>query len=82
MQIFVADFVENCFLYSLYTDGLLTKTLDSSMVPSSSPIQLNTTDLKSLEPNLYAKYPDRLIEVCATSVSEARHVITETTFRW
>uniref|UniRef100_A0A7S3GA35 Uncharacterized protein n=1 Tax=Palpitomonas bilix TaxID=652834 RepID=A0A7S3GA35_9EUKA len=63
VQVYVADYVENCFLYSLHEGGLLTTTIDDSMVPSSSPIHLNTTDLQGLEPNLYAAYPNMLVEV-------------------
>uniref|UniRef100_A0A7S3DF64 Uncharacterized protein n=1 Tax=Palpitomonas bilix TaxID=652834 RepID=A0A7S3DF64_9EUKA len=69
VQVYVADYVENCFLYSLHEGGLLTTTIDDSMVPSSSPIHLNTTDLQGLEPNLYAAYPNMLVEIVVRSTA-------------
>lgn len=56
IQIAISDYSMNSGLYAAYTSGDLKYTLTPSMLPSSSPVQLDTTSLDSLFPGIQAAY--------------------------
>jgi len=57
------DFVINSLMYGLYSSNQLQTVINSSMVPTDSPIQLNTTSLRLLIPQLYTTYPNKLVQL-------------------
>jgi hypothetical protein len=48
VQFFISEHVVDSLLYSIFTAGLLSVTIDSNMIPSDSAYQLNTSSLNSL----------------------------------
>ncbi|EFC49128.1 bactericidal permeability-increasing protein/lipopolysaccharide-binding protein [Naegleria gruberi] len=57
------DFVINSLLYALYSSNQMQTYVTPTMIPSNSPIQLNTTSLKLLLPQLYNAYPNKLVNL-------------------
>jgi len=58
-QVYVSEFVATSIGYAAFQAGLIHAEVTPEMVPSSSPIKLNTAALKSVLPPLAAAYPDR-----------------------
>ena len=56
IQIAISDFTVNSGLYAAYAAGRLAYTITPDMIPSSSPVQLDTTSLDSLFPGIEAAY--------------------------
>eukprot|EP01006_Ploeotia_vitrea_P023408 TRINITY_DN55870_c0_g1_i1.p2 TRINITY_DN55870_c0_g1~~TRINITY_DN55870_c0_g1_i1.p2 ORF type:complete len:534 (+),score=65.53 TRINITY_DN55870_c0_g1_i1:25-1626(+) len=62
LQLVVSDFTLDTFLYTAYEAGA-TFMVNSSIIPSSFPFKLNTTDLKGVIPALYKAHPDELLNI-------------------
>lgn len=62
-NVFISDFVAMALGDALMTAGTFNQRITPDMVPASSPIQLNTTSLKFTLPDLYNKYPNRLLQI-------------------
>jgi hypothetical protein len=52
----VSEYTVNTGLYAAHKTGLIDYTVTSGQVPASSPVQLNTSWLGILIPNLSKKY--------------------------
>jgi hypothetical protein len=62
-NVFISDYVFNSASYALHNSGQLKLPILPTDVPDWSPIKLNTTSLKLYLPELYAKYPDKNVQV-------------------
>ncbi|KAG2392828.1 hypothetical protein C9374_011553 [Naegleria lovaniensis] len=60
---YATDFVINSMLYGLYSSNQMQTIVTPDMVPNYSPIQLNTTSLKTLIPQLYNAYPNKQVQL-------------------
>ena len=60
---YVTDFVINSMLYGLYSSNQMQTIITPDMIPNYSPIQLNTTSLKNLIPQLYNAYPNKQVQL-------------------
>ena len=67
LQIYLTDFIPKSFLYSLYQSNQLSYLVTPDMVPPTEMIQLNTTSLKIYLPQLYEKYPNKLVQILLSS---------------
>jgi len=52
----VSDYLINSALYAANEAGLFYFNVSSNLIPSSSPIKLDTTDLEGFVPGLVQKY--------------------------
>eukprot|EP01006_Ploeotia_vitrea_P057846 TRINITY_DN68363_c0_g1_i1.p1 TRINITY_DN68363_c0_g1~~TRINITY_DN68363_c0_g1_i1.p1 ORF type:complete len:511 (+),score=67.93 TRINITY_DN68363_c0_g1_i1:26-1558(+) len=62
LQIMLGTFTIDSFLYDLYHTHM-SININGSVIPPSLPIKLNTTELKSILPLLYQRYPDAAISI-------------------
>ena len=79
VQIAISDYTMNSGLYAAYASGALKYTVTPSMVPSSSPVQLDTTSLDSLFPGIEAAYGAGLPCNVACSAGSSAPVISTLT---
>eukprot|EP00761_Pharyngomonas_kirbyi_P011710 gb/GECH01011736.1/.p1 GENE.gb/GECH01011736.1/~~gb/GECH01011736.1/.p1 ORF type:complete len:492 (+),score=93.38 gb/GECH01011736.1/:1-1476(+) len=63
VQLLFSEFVANSAGYVYHNGGKLQYLLTQKDLPSNSPINLNTTDFKTLIPKLYAKLPNAPMQV-------------------
>uniref|UniRef100_A0AAQ6A8D3 Bactericidal permeability-increasing protein n=1 Tax=Amphiprion ocellaris TaxID=80972 RepID=A0AAQ6A8D3_AMPOC len=59
----LSDFTLNSASYGYYSDGLLQIVINDSMIPSISPIRLNTTSMGVFIPQLPKKFPGLLMSL-------------------
>jgi len=61
----VSETMGDCIGSILFEQDFLGGTITQSMVPSNSPIQLNTSDpnMRRILPNLYALYPNTAMDI-------------------
>jgi hypothetical protein len=62
-NIFITDYIINSATYTLHNTKQLQYAVLPEDVPSSSPIKLNTTSLKTWLPELYNKYPNKGVRI-------------------
>lgn len=67
-NLFISEYPVLSAGFAALSAGLFEQTITPDMIPSSSPIQLDTTSLRFTLPDLHQKYPDRDI-VLKTRVS-------------
>lgn len=63
IQIYVSDFTINSASYVFFEEGLMKYEVNDSMLPSNSPLRLNTTYFSILIPPLEKAYPDRMFKL-------------------
>jgi len=56
IQVMLTDYTLNTGLYACYKVGIINYNITSSVIPSSSPIKLDTTSLNDIIPGLVSKY--------------------------
>jgi len=56
IQVMLTDYTLNTGLYACYKIGIINYNVTSNVVPSSSPIKLDTTSLNDIIPGLVSKY--------------------------
>jgi len=66
LQLFISDFMVTSGAYAYWQAGELDFFITPEMVPTTSPIQLNTTYFNDLIPQLYSRYPGRLMYLNVT----------------
>ena len=76
IQIAISDYTMNSGLFAAYASGVLQYTITPSMIPSSSPVQLDTTSLDSLFPGIQAAYGAGLPCNVMCSAGEAAPMIS------
>uniref|UniRef100_H3D380 Bactericidal permeability-increasing protein n=1 Tax=Tetraodon nigroviridis TaxID=99883 RepID=H3D380_TETNG len=59
----VSEYTLNSALYAYYSAGLLQVFINESMVPSYSPVHLNTSSVGAFIPQLPEMYPDLLMDL-------------------
>ncbi|KAL6055183.1 hypothetical protein QOT17_016929 [Balamuthia mandrillaris] len=62
LQFFISDYVFNGILFTVSDSGYLNITIKASDVPSSFPLQFNTSSWKYVIPELYSMYPNWLMQ--------------------
>uniref|UniRef100_A0A3Q0SZU1 Bactericidal permeability-increasing protein n=1 Tax=Amphilophus citrinellus TaxID=61819 RepID=A0A3Q0SZU1_AMPCI len=63
LSVGMSDFTLNTASYGYYSDNLLQLLVNDSMIPSISPVRLNTTSMGKYIPQLAKMYPDMLMNV-------------------
>jgi len=58
LQVFISDYVLNSAGFALFKAGLLAYNITDQMIPSYSPIRLNTSSWSFILPQLASKYPN------------------------
>jgi hypothetical protein len=68
LQIWLTEYTINTAFYAAFTAGMLTTRITSEMIPSSSPVQLDTTSLNTILPGLTDKYgKDKKCDITCTA---------------
>jgi hypothetical protein len=80
IQFFISDYVFNSAFYGLYAADFLKITITNSLLPPSSPIQLDTTSLSILFPGMDTIYgQDKPVQLVCASDSNAPSVNVNST---
>lgn len=56
LQLWLTEYTINTAFYAAFTSGMLTAKITSEMIPSSSPVKLDTTSLNAILPGISDKY--------------------------
>lgn len=78
LQAFFHQIVFTSFGRAFFKSGILKATVNSEDVPPESPLKLDTKSLQSYIPELYAKWPDKKLQV-VVDVTSAPNLLVNTT---
>jgi len=76
VQMIVSEFVANSAGFAFLKDGQLQVSITDSDIPSWAPIRLNTSDWKTLVPNLYKVFPNLMMVLHLDETEEGNAVFS------